>query len=108
VPALAMIAATPKEIRVHVERLRSQIAGVSCQVIAGESVIGGGSTPDQALPTWLLAIDGDAVAIEKALRANDPPVIARILEDKVVVDLRTVLPEEEAQLALAIRNAVAG
>jgi L-seryl-tRNA(Ser) seleniumtransferase len=71
-------------------------------LIEGRSVAGGGSTPDQSLPTWLLAITGDAVAAERTLRSGDPPVIARIESDRLVLDLRTVLPEEEEDLVRAL------
>jgi len=68
------------------------------------SVIGGGSTPDQSLDTWLLSPNvANAVDAEKLLRAGDPPVIARIEDDRLVLDLRTVLPEEEDQLAEQLR-----
>jgi L-seryl-tRNA(Ser) seleniumtransferase len=73
------------------------------ELIAGESVAGGGSTPGQTLPTWLLALPGDAVANERALRANDPPVICRIENDRVMLDLRTVFPEEEDELVKALQ-----
>jgi L-seryl-tRNA(Ser) seleniumtransferase len=95
VPALRMIAISVDELKTRAEALRLKLPGICCEVIAGESVIGGGSTPDQALPTWLLAIDGDAVEIEKRLRAANPPVIARIADDRLLVDLRTVSPGGE-------------
>ena len=98
VPAIAMIAATPEELRVRIERLGSALPGLDCEVVQGESVIGGGSTPDQALPTWLLAIRGNAVALERKLRGSDPPVIARIENDQLVLDLRTVSLDEEVAL----------
>ena len=63
---------------------------------------GGGSTPGQSLPTWLLAIPGDAQAIEGRLRAFDPPIVARIEDDRVVIDLRTVFAEEEQLLVTAL------
>jgi L-seryl-tRNA(Ser) seleniumtransferase len=66
-------------------------------------VIGGGATPEQAIPTWLIAVSGDANGIEHGLRSGDPPVIARIEDDRVIIDLRTVFPEEEAGLASALR-----
>jgi L-seryl-tRNA(Ser) seleniumtransferase len=83
------------EIRARAEKLRERLP--SLEIIEGRSVAGGGSTPDQSLPTWLLAISGDVVQIEKKLRANR--IIARIENGKVVLDLRTVFPEEEENLA---------
>ncbi len=100
VPALRMLRASADSIRERAERL---CGGLNGQVIAGESVAGGGSTPDQALPTWLIAMDGNAVELEKKLRAGDPPVIARIQNDRLVIDLRTVAAGEEEQLVAALR-----
>ncbi len=101
IPALRMIRMSAADIRERAERIRAEIP--SLEIIEGSSVAGGGSSPDQSLPTWLLAIPGKAVAIEKKLRANDPPVIARIENDRVVIDLRTVFEEEEAELLRALR-----
>jgi L-seryl-tRNA(Ser) seleniumtransferase len=101
IPALRMIRTTLDEIRARAERIRAEIP--SLELIAGQSVTGGGSSPDQSLPTWLLGIPGKAVAIEKKLRANDPPIIARIENDRVVIDLRTVFEEEETALTKALR-----
>jgi len=71
------------------------------EIVAGESVIGGGSTPGQALKTSLLALRHaslTAAQLEERLRAATPPVIARIEEDRVLLDLRTVFPSQEAAL----------
>jgi L-seryl-tRNA(Ser) seleniumtransferase len=96
IPALRMIRTSAEDIRVRAERIRAQVAGLD--IVAGESVAGGGSTPDQSLPTWLLALPGDAVKLERSLRAGSPPVIARIENDRLVLDLRTVLEGEEPEL----------
>ena len=66
---------------------------------------GGGSTPEQSRPTWLLAQPGDAIANEKTLRSSESPVIGRIEDDRLLVDLRTVCPDEEDALMSAL-NAV--
>jgi L-seryl-tRNA(Ser) seleniumtransferase len=100
IPALAMIRQTPEQIRERAERL---IAGLDGEIVPGRSVIGGGATPEQSLPTWLIAIaDCDVNQTERALRAGDPPVIARIEDDRLVLDLRTVFRDEEAELRLAL------
>jgi L-seryl-tRNA(Ser) seleniumtransferase len=95
IPALKMLRMGADEIRARAEKLRERLP--SLEIIEGRSVAGGGSTPDQSLPTCLLAISGDVVQIEKKLRANR--IIARIENGKVVLDLRTVFPEEEENLA---------
>jgi L-seryl-tRNA(Ser) seleniumtransferase len=97
IPALRMIRTSADEIRERAEKLRARVPGL--EVIEGRSVAGGGSTPDQTLATWLLAIPGNAVAIERSLRTGEPAVIARIEDDRAVIDLRTVFPEEEDDLA---------
>jgi L-seryl-tRNA(Ser) seleniumtransferase len=92
-PALRMIRMTASEIRARAEKL---LPGAT--LIEGESVIGGGSTPDQAIPTCLISLP----EIEKKLRHNDPPVISRVENGRTLLDLRTVFPEEEAELKLAL------
>jgi L-seryl-tRNA(Ser) seleniumtransferase len=79
------------------------IKGLSAEVIDGESTIGGGSLPGSTLPTKLLALNHpkpDKLASD--LRQQDPPIIARIMEDQVVFDPRTVLPGQEQALIGAI------
>jgi L-seryl-tRNA(Ser) seleniumtransferase len=105
VPALAMIRQSADEIRVRAEKLIAGVPQIRAEVIAGNSVIGGGATPEQAIPTYVVAIVcRNAVEAEARLRANDPPVIARIEDDRVLLDLRTVFPGEEALLAAALRT----
>ena len=71
-------------------------------LVDGSSAIGGGSAPGVELPTWLVAIAKDGLtpdALEERLRRLTPPVIARIERDRLLLDLRTVLPEQDAALA---------
>ena len=104
VPALRMIRQSAAEIRARAERLVGSLPALKAELTPGESVIGGGATPEQSIPTCLIAIAcADADAAQASLRAHHPPVIARIAEKRVVVDLRTVLPEEEAELAAALQ-----
>lgn len=103
VPALAMIRQTAGQIRTRAENLVAHMAGLQAEVVAGSSVIGGGANPEQSIPTWLIAIAYDNLpAVEARLRAGDPPVIGRIDDDRLMLDLRTVLPEEEAELLAAL------
>ncbi len=104
IPALKMLRLAPECIRDRALRLCARLGG-EAEVIEGQSVAGGGSTPDQSLPTWLIALPGDAVRTESRLRAGNPPVIARIEDDRLVMDLRTVAEEEEDRLIEAVRYA---
>jgi L-seryl-tRNA(Ser) seleniumtransferase len=104
VPALRMIRQNAAAIRARAERLVSRLTGLEAQLAPGESVIGGGATPEQSIPTWLIVIQcADEAAAQRRLRANEPPVIARVEEKRLLVDLRTVLPEEEEALAAALQ-----
>ena len=73
-------------------------------------MVGGGSLPEESLPTRLLAIapQGGAGVTELArrLRLGEPPVVARIERDHLLLDPRTVLPEEDASLTAAGRAAL--
>ena len=106
-PALAMIRLTAASIRARAEALLARTRGIRAEIVPGKSLAGGGATPQQSIPTWLIAIECDAVAAEAALRAADPPIIARIQDEKLVLDLRTVFPIEEDELAAAL-DALAG
>jgi L-seryl-tRNA(Ser) seleniumtransferase len=105
VPALAMIRQSADEIRARAERLIACVPEIRAEIVPGNSVIGGGATPEQSIPTWLIAIKcHDAAAAEARLRAGDPPVIARIEDDRLILDLRTVFAAEEVELAAALAN----
>ena len=103
IPALAMIAQTAAEVYGRAEGLLMRFPDVDAEILPGRSVIGGGATPDQTLDTWLIAPRcADVVEAERLLRAADPPVIGRIEADRLVLDLRTVLPGEEDFLGQAL------
>jgi L-seryl-tRNA(Ser) seleniumtransferase len=104
IPALRMIRQSAAEIRERAERFLRALPGLKAELMPGESVIGGGATPEQSIPTVLIAVGcADEGAAQRRLRANDPPVIARIEGNRLLLDLRTVLPEEEVELAAALQ-----
>jgi L-seryl-tRNA(Ser) seleniumtransferase len=77
------------------------------QVLQGESTVGGGSLPGETLPTCLLALSApNPDRLMKRLRQQGPPVIARLQDDRVVLDPRTVLPEQEEALLLGLKRAL--
>ncbi len=107
VPSLAMLRLTADQIRQRALGLLARAPGLRAQVIAGESVIGGGATPQQSIPTWVIAVDcANVVEAERRLRAGDPPVVARIEDGRLIFDLRTVFSDEE-ELLLAALNGIA-
>ncbi|MDT7688174.1 MAG: L-seryl-tRNA(Ser) seleniumtransferase [Acidobacteriota bacterium] len=113
VPVLRMLSATRDEIEQRAlaftqtlrTRLNEDALGIA--MIEGESAVGGGSAPTTHPPTALVAITHatlSASALDERLRRNSPPVVARILGERVVLDLRTVAEAEEAELLDALAS----
>lgn len=106
IPALRMISFSMEELRSLAENFAAGLEGIPYQVLEGSSLIGGGATPEQPLSSWLIAVEcTDVVEAERRLRFNVPAVVARIERDRLLFDLRTVLPAEQEELAQAIRTA---
>ncbi|MGH9812879.1 MAG: L-seryl-tRNA(Sec) selenium transferase [Candidatus Acidiferrales bacterium] len=111
IPALRMIQLSVEEIGRRAEALRAQLESelggrAELRVTSGESVVGGGSTPGYALPTKLLAImprGPSAAELAARLRRHDPPVVVRVEAGRVLLDLRTVFPDQQDALASALR-----
>jgi L-seryl-tRNA(Ser) seleniumtransferase len=101
-----MIRQPAAAIRSRAEALLARLPRLPASLLEGQSVIGGGATPEQSLPTWLIAVEGNASRAEKRLRHGNPPVVARIQNDTLLLDLRTVFPEEEEELAAALEGLV--
>ncbi|KPL90627.1 L-seryl-tRNA(Sec) selenium transferase [Herpetosiphon geysericola] len=74
----------------------------AAQLVATHATIGGGSLPGSSLPSRGLALDGAAEALSAHLRANDPPIVGRIHAQRLILDLRTVLPEQDAVIVAAL------
>ncbi len=115
VPTLRMLSATRPEIekraRAFSRRLRTRVAhgALGVEIVEGSSAVGGGSAPTTHPATALLALTHaklSAAALEEALRKTSPPVVARIIEERVVLDLRTVMEDEEAELLEALVSVV--
>jgi L-seryl-tRNA(Ser) seleniumtransferase len=103
VPALAMLRQSADQIRQRALVFVAHVPGLHAEVIEGQSVTGGGATPEQSIPTWVIAIDcANVVESERKLRAGDPPVVARIENERLIFDLRTVFPDEEDALLAAV------
>lgn len=116
-PALRMMRMTTEELRLRCEgflaSLRPQLPGdeVECEIADGHSLAGGGSTPSQTLPTALLrfaSVRYSAAQLEERLRRAPAgvSVIARVEDDRLVIDLRTVFPEQEPLLLKTLAAAL--
>jgi L-seryl-tRNA(Ser) seleniumtransferase len=114
VPAQRMIRASKEEIARRAERLSIELRhlhGITLSLEDGESVAGGGSTPGQSLPTKLIAVTHErlsAQSLSAALRRNHPPIVARVEADQLVLDLRTVLDDQQEREILLAFERIAG
>jgi len=110
VPVLRMMQLSRDEIGERAEALAAKVgsgAKLSLEIIDGESVIGGGAAPTAGLPTRLLALTHRELSADELcsrLRQGDPPVIARVDEGRVLLDLRTVFPEQDRQIAAIVSS----
>lgn len=109
IPILAALNASREEIarraRSFLRRAGKLSGAFELKLTDGDSVIGGGTTPEAKLPTRLITLktpQASADQLEEWLRHHSPPVIVRIVEDQVAFDLRTVAPEEEGELIAAL------
>jgi L-seryl-tRNA(Ser) seleniumtransferase len=111
IPIWRMIAAPVDGLVARAERLAAavQTLGVPAAVVPGQAAVGGGSLPDETLPTRLVAlrVEGEA-ALAARLRQGSPPVVARLEHDQLLLDLRTILPEDDEVLVGALQAALAG
>ena len=109
IPTLRMMRATEQAITQRAENLAGKLQSARLQVelIRGESVIGGGAAPSAALATRLIAITSDGVTADELsakLRGGDPPIIARVEDGRVLLDLRTVFPEQDELVSVALNS----
>jgi L-seryl-tRNA(Ser) seleniumtransferase len=105
IPVWRMISATTKQLK---SRAKSWAAHLGQgEVLANESTVGGGSLPGESIPTWVLALTGNNPGpISKKLRMEKPPVIARTEKDCILLDPRTVLPEQDESLLVILANVI--
>jgi L-seryl-tRNA(Ser) seleniumtransferase len=108
VPVWSMIAMPSAAVRDRAEFVAARLGGPPvASVIAVESTVGGGSLPGETLPSFGVAVRApSATKLVAALRRGSPAVVARIADDQVILDLRTVGPGDDEGLAPAIRRAL--
>jgi len=111
IPTLRMMRLTKEAIGKRAEALAARIAGpaLNVEIVDAESILGGGAAPSSSLPTRVLALTCETLSADElsaGLRGSDPPIIARVDEGRVLVDLRTVFPEQDGVLAAALGRIV--
>ena len=110
IPVLRMLTEDVAEIRRRGEALQRGVGGAA-ELIEGESDVGGGSFPGAKLPTWLVRLTPDTRdltpdTLAAGLRGGDPPIIARIADGRVLLDPRTIFPDQIETVARAARAAL--
>ena len=110
IPVWRMISTPLEKIKERAHRWQSE-CGANASVEPSQSAIGGGSLPGETLPSWVLALScvgfpRGAEQITERLRQADSPVMARIENDRVLLDPRTVAEEEETELLVAVKQAM--
>ena len=108
IPVWRMISAPSEELRERANRWKSLLTG-KYGVVETRSAIGGGSLPGETLPTWALSLDasdveGGADGVMRRLREGNPPVVARVEDERVLFDPRTVAPNEDEELLKALQG----
>jgi L-seryl-tRNA(Ser) seleniumtransferase len=114
IPVIRMLSMTKQELNRRARNFSRKLkAGlrddIRISLSEGDSVVGGGSCPECNLPTTLIVLQSTGVrpnTIESRLRAQDPPIILRLEMDRVLIDLRTVFPEQEKTLLEGLKKAL--
>ena len=109
IPAVRMMRLTKEEIGKRAEKLASRLAGQKLKfgILDGESLLGGGAAPSSVLPTRILAVTCEGFSADELatqLRCSEPPIVARVEEGRVLLDLRTVFPEQDVAIADALNR----
>jgi L-seryl-tRNA(Ser) seleniumtransferase len=110
IPFYRMLATPLDELRARAEEVRARLDNLDVRAEPSEGYAGGGTLPLAALPSLALAwrpVRGGVDAAASRLRLGTPPVVARVDGERVLVDLRTIPPERDEELAAALRNAAA-
>ena len=108
IPALAALRVPVAQVKARAEAWAKALGerGVACEVVMLDAVAGGGAFAEEQVPSAGVALEGDAERWLEALRRGEPPVVARIEGDRVVLDARTVLPTEDAEVLGAVARAM--
>src|SRR4051812_10499272 len=107
IPVLAMLTEDATQIQSRAQAIAATLrrGDVDADVVASSASVGGGAFPTARIPSFALALSTDARGFEDRLRRGDPPVVGRISDDRLLLDLRSVFPREDAALAHAILRA---
>lgn len=112
IPLLKMLSTSEENLKGRAERLALQIE--QCEIVqsavavSDRAQLGGGSVPAQDIPTWCVSVEPTGVSVDtlaRRLRTGTPSVFGRVNKDRLLIDLRTVMPNQESHLLTAIQAA---
>jgi len=106
IPALSQLTASVDALRRRAERIRTSVGSSRVTTVDSNASVGGGAFPDVRIPSIAIAVSENAVSVEHALRSGDPAIIARVSEDRVLIDLRAVFPAEDDEIVSALSAAL--
>lgn len=108
IPVLGMLSASPDDLKKKAEKLASMLvsSGVTASVVPAEGQVGGGSVPNQTLPSFAVALTGDVTVLEEKLRLGLHPIIGRIHNDAYLLDVRTLWEQDFPIIAEALKEAL--
>jgi L-seryl-tRNA(Ser) seleniumtransferase len=108
VPVLSMIAASRDDVATRATFVAKILreAGVHCEVVACEAAIGGGAFPSARLPSAAVAVVGKATDLERRLRMATPAIVGRIVDDRLLLDLRSMTADQDEAFAAAATRAL--
>jgi L-seryl-tRNA(Ser) seleniumtransferase len=101
IPIYEMLAARPDALRARAEELTR---GTPARVVASACALGGGTTPTETIPSIAVEVPGNAAALQERLLRNDPPIVGRIVDDRFLLDMRTLLAGDVGIVAQTLRD----
>jgi L-seryl-tRNA(Ser) seleniumtransferase len=111
IPLLRLVSTPAESLKQRAERLAAEMASAGgveeAAAVAGVTYLGGGSIPTQELLTWCVALKPKGMSVERmaaALRTGEPAVMGRVQQDRLLLDLRSVLPHQDESLLAAVRQ----
>ena len=107
IPVLAMLTESVDQLETRARSIVSSLTdrGIEAAVMSSVATVGGGAFPTAEIPSRAVVISRDATRFEEALRKGEPAVVGRIAEDRLMLDLRSVMPREDGALTTAIARA---
>lgn len=114
VPILQLLSTPLENLRLRAQRIAGQINNpllAQIDAVEDQSMLGGGSLPNERINSWCIAVEPDQEKTKKSLddlasdlRKNDPPILARVQKGRILLDLRTVFPREDTDVAQALQT----